>query len=110
MTPKKKITYHAKFELDPSGNWLADLVEIPQLHTFGKTLGKARENLIAALAQWLGKHVLDVQTSIDLEESVCLPAPAQEALDLANGAREIAEAVTRELNDLTAAAALTLVD
>jgi predicted RNase H-like HicB family nuclease len=107
---KQRTTYNARFELDPSGNWLAGLDEIPQIHTFGKTLGKARENLVDALAQWLGKHVLDVQASIELVPSVSLPPQIQEAIDLVKGAKEIADAVVRELNDLTAAAALALVD
>jgi len=45
--------YHATFELDEFGNWIAQVTEIPQVHTFGRTLGKAREYLVDALALWL---------------------------------------------------------
>lgn len=108
--PKQKTQYHATFELDPSGHWLAGLAEVPQIRTFGKTLGKARENLLDSLASWLGLHTLDLRSSIDLEVVVRLPQPIQESLDLARGAREILDAVTRECSELTAAAALTLVE
>lgn len=110
VAAKPKTEYHARFELDPSGNWLASLVEIPQVQTFGKSLGKARENLLDALALWLGQHVVDLRASVSLVESVSLPGQAQAAVDLARGAREILDAVTREFNDLTAAASLALVD
>jgi predicted RNase H-like HicB family nuclease len=105
-----KAVYHGRFELDPSGNWLAELRELPQVRTFGRTLGKAKENLIDALASWNGQHVLDARASIELECTVVLPAAVQEALDLAMGAREILEAITRESSELMAAAALSLVD
>ena len=105
-----KPIFHAKFELDPSGHWIAELDEIPQIRTFGKTLGKARENLWSALAAWHGRHVLDIQRSVELRNAVQLPTNVQEALDLARGTREIAEAINRQLGELTAGAAVSLVD
>ena len=55
MTKELKVAtrYHAAFTLDESGMWLAQIDEIPQVHTFGRTLGKAREYVVDALALWL---------------------------------------------------------
>jgi len=102
-----KTTYHAQLELDPSGNWLGEVVEIPQVRTFGRTVGKAEEQLRQALALWLHTHALDVRLDF---LPLRLPDTVQQAVDLVSGAREVAEAVTRELSDLTGAAAVALVD
>jgi predicted RNase H-like HicB family nuclease/predicted DNA-binding protein (UPF0251 family) len=110
LAAKEKTRYHGIFTLDPSGHWLGELTELPQIRTFGKTLGKARESLLDALASWLGVHTLDIRSSVELDVTVRLPDAVQESLDLARGAREILDAVTRECSELTAAAALALVD
>jgi predicted RNase H-like HicB family nuclease/predicted DNA-binding protein (UPF0251 family) len=110
MGPKQKAIHHARFQFDVSGNWIASVEELPNVRTFGRTLGKARENLVDAMARWHGRHILDFQAESELHETVLLPPEVSEALDLAKGARELAEAVTREMNELTAAAALALVE
>jgi predicted RNase H-like HicB family nuclease len=102
-----KTTYHAHLVLDPSGNWLAEVVEIPQVRTFGRTVGKAKEQLCHALAFWLHTHVLDIRVEFLPPR---LPDTVQQTVDLVTSAREVAEAVARELSDLTAAAAVALVD
>lgn len=99
--------YHATFELDESGVWIAQIEEIPQVHTFGRTLGKAREYLADALALWLDVPIDNVKHSIDIRP-VVLPAAVQRAVDEANAARVIAEATTATAGALMSEAALAL--
>ncbi|MGH9076282.1 MAG: type II toxin-antitoxin system HicB family antitoxin [Acidimicrobiales bacterium] len=46
-------TYRAIYERDPEGMWLVELAELPQVHTYGRTLAKARAHLVDATALWL---------------------------------------------------------
>lgn len=110
MTKSKGTTvkYHAKFELDPSGHWLVELEEIPQVHSFGRTLGKAREYLLDALALWLDEPV-DTLVGQVAFRSPTLPSHVRETVDMAIAERQIAEAATRVAADLTAKASAGLV-
>jgi predicted RNase H-like HicB family nuclease len=109
MTKTQSITtrYHATFELDESGVWIAQIEEIAQVHTFGRTLGKAREYLVDALALWLGVPIENVKGSIEFRP-VALPVKVQSAVDEANAARVIAEASTKAAGELMSYAALAL--
>jgi predicted RNase H-like HicB family nuclease len=93
-SPWLKTRYHATFELDQSGIWLARVDEIPQVHTFGRTLGKAREYLIDALALWVNQPIEKVKKEIDVSP-VVLPEKVQRSLDEAKAARVIAEVATK---------------
>jgi predicted RNase H-like HicB family nuclease len=109
MTKTQLMTtrYHATFELDESGVWIAQIEEIPQVHTFGRTLGKAREYLVDALALWLDVSCDKVKDSIDIRP-VVLPVKVQSTVDEANAARVIAEATTATAGALMSDAALAL--
>jgi|GEM_PF-1351539 len=98
---------HATFELDESGVWIAQIEEIPQVHTFGRTLGKAREYLVDALALWLDLPIDDVKDSIDFHP-VKLPVGVQNIVYEATAARAMADAATEAVSELTSAAALAL--
>ncbi len=99
--------YHATFELDQSGDWIAQIEEIPQVHTFGRTLGKAREYLVDALALWLNVPIETVKDSIDFQP-VTLPPGVQNIVYEANAARAMAHAATEAVNGLMSMAALAL--
>jgi predicted RNase H-like HicB family nuclease len=101
------IRYHAAFELDESAMWIGQLEEIPQVHTFGRTLGKAREYLVDALALWLDEPIDNVKNSIEYRP-VKLPYPVQSLLDESTAARAISEAVTNTAGELMSAAAIAL--
>jgi predicted RNase H-like HicB family nuclease len=109
MAKTQSITtcYHATFELDESGAWIAQIEEIAQVHTFGRSLGKAREYLVDALALWLGVPIENVKGSIEFCP-VVLPVKVQRAVDEANEARVIAVATTGTAGALMADAALAL--
>jgi predicted RNase H-like HicB family nuclease len=100
-------TYHVQFTLE-DGVWLAQIAEIPEVHTFGRTLGKAREYIIDALALWLDESVDRVRPLVhfDLPE---LPADTQDVLQQAVAAKVLAECVNEEAGELMTAAASALV-
>ena len=99
--------YHATFELDDSGNWIAQVTEIPQVHTFGRTLGKAREYVVDALALWLNVPIDTARDSIDFQP-VTLPADVQNLVYEANSARAMAEAANGVMSGLMSTAAVAL--
>lgn len=100
--------YHANFVLDASGQWLAELQELPQVHTYGRTLGKAREHLIDALALWLDIPAEGVLGQIDFSIPE-LPDHVQESVQRALAEREIADAVNRSASDAVTEASVALV-
>jgi|ERR1700722_66321 len=106
-TKKTQSTYHATFELDQSGVWLAEIEEIPQVHTFGRTLGKARQYLTDALALWLNEPIETLADRI-VYRPVTLEPSVLKKLHQAISAREIAEGATNAASDLMTAAAQAL--
>jgi predicted RNase H-like HicB family nuclease len=102
-----RTTYHARFTLEDDA-WLAQIEEIPQVHTFGRTLGKAREYIVDALALWLDEPVDVVRARIEFEIPD-LPEPIRQAAQLAVGARVLAECVSNEAAELMTAGASALV-
>jgi len=108
-TPATDTTYHARFELDPSGRWLVELDGLPQVHSFGRTLGKAREHLLDALALWLDEPVQQVTRRVEFRPPP-LPGQVEQAVWMARAGREIAEAASRVATDLNARAAVALVE
>jgi predicted RNase H-like HicB family nuclease len=100
--------YHANFELDQSGVWLAEIEEIPQVHTYGRTLGKARQYLADALALWLNEPIDTLKDRIEYRP-VALDPTLLKKVHEAIAAREIAEGATNAAGELmtTAARALT---
>ncbi|HVB71909.1 MAG TPA: type II toxin-antitoxin system HicB family antitoxin [Acidimicrobiales bacterium] len=99
--------YHATFELDESGNWIAEIDELPQVHTFGRTLGKAREYLVDALALWLNVPIDDAKGAIDFR-AVALPEQVQSSVDQAIASRAIAEVAAENAGAMMSDAALAL--
>jgi predicted RNase H-like HicB family nuclease len=93
--------YHATFDLDDSGKWLAQIDEIPQVHTFGPTLGKAREYVVDALALWLDVSATQVKDTVDFHPAV-FPLDVQYVVDEAIAMRVALECM--------AAASVGLVD
>jgi predicted RNase H-like HicB family nuclease len=101
--------YCATFELDESGNWIAQVTEIPQVHTFGRTLGKAREYLVDALALWLNVPIDSIRDSIDFQP-VTLPAEVRNVVYEANAARAIADAANGAVSGFMSSAAVALTE
>jgi predicted RNase H-like HicB family nuclease len=106
-TTDETATFHAQFRLE-DGIWLAEISEFPEVHTFGRTLGKAREYIVDALALWIDKPVEEVRGQVAFEVPD-LPQPIREAAQLAVSARVLAECINKETAELTAAGASALV-
>ncbi len=107
-TMSATTTYHGTFTLDPSGQWLVELDELPQVHSFGRTLGKAREYLLDALALWLNEPVATVKDRVVFRQPA-LPEEIERTVEMALAEREIAEAATRVAAELTQQASIQLV-
>jgi predicted RNase H-like HicB family nuclease len=108
-TETESATYHARLQLDSSGQWLAELEEIPQVHTFGRTLGKAREYLVDALALWLDVHADCVKDRITFRIPA-LPEETRDAVQEALAAREISEAIGKLSAEALSGASVALVE
>jgi predicted RNase H-like HicB family nuclease len=107
-TNEMSTTYHARFMLEDD-IWVAEIAEIPEVHTFGRTLGKAREYIVDALALWLNEPADTVRHRVkfDIPE---LPDETRQLVQDAIGAREIAEGFAKTAGDLMTAAASALVN
>ena len=68
--------FTAVFERDDDGYWLVELREEPRVHTYGRTLAKAREHIFDATALWFEVAPED----LNLVEDVRLPAPVKATL------------------------------
>lgn len=102
----RRKRYTACYTLE-DGNWLVELAEVPQVHTFGSTLAKARANIRDALGLWLQA---DDPERIDIAERFLdLPADLVDVVTEANGSRTQARALSLRAQDLTAQAARSLV-
>lgn len=96
------------FELDQSGEWLAQIEEIPEVLTYGRTMGKAQEYVIDALALWLNVPVARVASSVEFR-AVVLPANVQRQVQDAIATRELANAAASKATECLASAAVALV-
>jgi predicted DNA-binding protein (UPF0251 family) len=89
--------------------WIVELEELPEVHTYGKTLGKAREYIIDALALWLDVSV-DVARSRISFRTPELPPEVSGAVERAVAERRIAESVSRAAAEVMVEASVALVD
>lgn len=103
MTKKR---YTARYSLE-DGDWLVEIDEIPQVHTFGKTLAKARAHIRDALALWL--QVDDAATLNLAERFEGLPDNLMDVVARANATRAQANELSERAQELTATAAQILV-
>jgi len=95
----------AVFERDDDGYWLVELKEEPRVHTYGRTLAKAREHIVDATALWFEV----AHENLNLVEDVRLPAPVKATLELARKEREHAQAAQEAAAGATREAARALV-
>ncbi|HUZ10387.1 MAG TPA: type II toxin-antitoxin system HicB family antitoxin [Acidimicrobiales bacterium] len=99
--------YTARYDFE-EGDWLVEIAEIPQVHTFGRTLAKARANVRDALGLWLRA---EDPTSLDIKEEFSgIPADLAGQVSEASQSRVRANELLSRSQQLTAAAARRLVD
>lgn len=97
--------YTAVYDRDEQGMWLVELLEEPRVHTYGRTLAKARANMHDAAALWFDTDPGELR----LVDDVRLPAPVLASAARANQARRDAAAAKDAAMRATAEAAVTLV-
>ncbi len=103
--PTTTTTYTAVYERDPQGMWLVELAEVPQVHTYGRSLAKARSHLADAAALWFDTDP-DRQAFV---EQVHLPRGIQASVTKARKNRQSAEHASETAIEATRAAAHRLV-
>ncbi len=100
-----KPSYTAVFERGREGFWEVELVEEPRVHTFGRTLAKARAHIREASAVWFDVD----EDAFDLVEEMRLPKAVKDRLAKALRGRERAEAANEAALGMTREAAEALV-
>lgn len=100
---KKRYTARYRFE---DGDWIVEVDEVPQVHTFAKTLAKAQAHIRDALALWL--QVEDATTLNIAERYEGLPDRLMEDVARANATRAQASELSDRAQQLTASAARSL--
>jgi predicted RNase H-like HicB family nuclease len=98
--------YTAVFERDKEGFWLVELVEEPRVHTYGRTLAKARDHIRDATALWFEV----APDAFVLIEDIRLPKPVKVTVDRARKERAKAQAVQEAAAGATRKAARALVE
>jgi len=99
------MTYTATFERDEEGFWLVELVEEPRVHSYGRTLAKARDHIRDAAALWFEV----APEALHFLEDVRLPKPVRASLERARKERARAQAVQKAAASATSEAARALV-
>ncbi len=105
MTTTPTGAYTAVYERDPEGMWLVELVEVPQVHTYGRTLAKARAHLVDAAALWFDTG----PEGLVFVEQVRLPRGVQASVTRARKDRQRAEQASEAAAEATQVAARSLV-
>lgn len=104
---KKHKKYTARYTFE-AGDWIVEIDEVPQVHSFGRTLARARENIRDALALWVQASDPD---SLPIDEQFeGLPKGLIEVVATANETRAKATELAEEAQQLTAQAARKLVE
>lgn len=99
-------SYTATFERDDEGFWLVELVEEPRIHTYGRTLAKARDHIRDATALWFEV----APEAFTLIEDIRLPKPVKATVDRARKERAKAQAIQESAAGATKKAARALVE
>jgi predicted RNase H-like HicB family nuclease len=101
----KVKTYTGQFHRE-GDIWVAEVQEVPQAHTYGRTLAKTQAYLREALALALDGE----EDAFELVTHVHIAPDVDDLIDQALQARQRAEAVSEEAQAATAAAARALVE
>jgi predicted RNase H-like HicB family nuclease len=99
-------SYTATFDRDEEGFWLVELVEEPRVHTYGRTLAKAREHIRDATALWFEI----APDAITIVEDIRLPKLVRATVERARKERAKAQAVQEAAAGATREAARALVE
>jgi predicted RNase H-like HicB family nuclease len=98
-------SYQAHYALDETGWWLATIAAIPGCHTQGRTLEQAEKRLREALSLFISARAA---AGVRLVARVALSPNASRKLLAATTKRNAANALAKQSQDATRAAARTL--
>ncbi len=99
-----EVRRRAIFERDPDERvWLARLIDVPECHTYGRSLSQTRLRLKEAADLWV-EHPREVR----IDDTIRLPEAARDALDRAQAARRAAVEANESAAQATRAAVAVL--
>jgi predicted RNase H-like HicB family nuclease len=98
-------SYRAVFERDESGQWIVRVPSVRGCHSYGRTLGQARQRIREALGLWV-----DDWERAELVEEIRLPKSALAAVRRSREARRRADVQRERAHRTTAEAARALID
>lgn len=101
---RKRYTARYRFA---DGDWIVEVDEIPQVHTFAKTLAKAQVHIRDALALWL--QIEDARTLNIADRYEGLPDRLIDDMARARATRAQASELSDRAQQLTASAARSLI-
>lgn len=103
-TEPRELT--AVYERDRDGYWLVELAEEPRVHSYGRTLTKARAHILDAAALF---YEADPERLVVVDD-VRIPSGVLAAVEAARAARGQAQRSARDADTATRAAAAALVN
>lgn len=106
MVVMRKKSYTARYAFE-DGDWIVEIDGIPQVHSFGRTLARARDNIRDALALWV--QATDPAGLVISEQFEGLPQSVVDVVAEANQTRVEAAELSDRAQALTADAVRRLV-
>lgn len=97
-------TYQVSYERDESGHWIARVLKVAGVHSYGRTIEEARRRVREALST-----AVDDADTAAFSERIQLPAPVQSAIAKARKLRKVADDRNAEAGEAARAAARALV-
>jgi predicted RNase H-like HicB family nuclease len=88
-----EMTYRAVFEREPDGHWTVEIPKVKGCHSYGRTIGQARERIREALALFV-----DNAETAEIEEDVRMPAAVKGAVRNAQRMRERLDAARTQVS------------
>lgn len=95
---RRSRPYAVQVQRDEAGWWVASAIDVPGVHTQGRTLAQARERIKEALSAATGAAGVEIQEDLQLEHGL------RDRLAAAMSARESADRLQREAQDAARAA------
>lgn len=94
-------TYTARYERDESGSWLAELVEEPRIHTWGRSLASVRSNIAEAAELWFDADEVHLEEEFPPWIGSALDEAVPVRLEAERAAEAAAEATIEAVRALT---------
>ena len=87
------MTYRAVFEREPDGRWTVEIPKVKGCHSYGRTIGQARDRIREALGLFV-----DHADTAEIEEDVRMPAAVKGAVRNAQRMRQRLEVARTQVS------------